>query len=82
MIDEDKKNRLRNVVYRLRIISNKIEDLESSISGTKETLKRSLTIDDKGLKEETLNELCNGLNQGAKSIKQNIIPSLNNKIYS
>lgn len=81
-MDEEQKIKLKNVVYRLRVINSKIEDLESSISGAKETVKRSLSINDKGVKEETLNELCSGLTQSSKSIKGSIIPSLNNKIYS
>ncbi len=81
-MDEEKKAKLRNVVYRLRIINSKIEDLESSISSANETVKRSLIINDKGVKEETLNEVCSGLVQASKSIRGNIIPSLNNKIYS
>ena len=81
-MDEEQKIKLKNVVYRLRVINSKIEDLESSISGAKETVKRSLSINDKGVKEETLNELCSELTQSSKSIKGSIIPSLNNKICS
>ncbi len=81
-MDEEQKIKLQNVVYRLRVINSKMEDLESSISSAKETVKRSLSINDKGVKEEILNDLCDGLAQSSKSIKGSIISDLNNKIYS
>ncbi len=82
MIDEENEVKLKNVVYRLRIINSKIEDLESSVSSANETVKRSLNINDKGVKEEILEEICDELIQISKGIDEDIISSLNNKIYN
>ena len=39
MTDEEKRIKYKNIVYRLRIINNKIENLDNSIYSIKETVK-------------------------------------------
>ena len=82
MTDEEKRIRYKNIVYRLRIINNKIEDLDNSISSLKEAVKKSITIDDEGLKEDNLKDINKSFDSASSNIRGNIIPSLNNKIYS
>lgn len=82
MTDEEKRIRYKNIVYRLRIINNKIEDLDNSISSLKEAVKKSITIDDEGLKEDNLKDINKNLDSASSNIRGNIIPSLNDKIYN
>lgn len=82
MTDEEKRIKYKNIVYRLRIINNKIENLDNSIYSLKETVKKSITINDEGLKEDNLKEINEILDSISSNIKGDIIPSLNNKIYS
>ena len=82
MNDEEKRIKYKNIVYRLRIINNKIENLDNSIYSLKETVKKSITINDEGLKEDNLKEINEILDSISSNIKGDIIPSLNNKIYS
>lgn len=82
MTEEEKKIVYRNVVYRLRIITNKIDNLNSNMSSTKNTIKQNITINDQGFKEKDINDIINSLNNISYSIKNNIIPSLNRKIYN
>ncbi|MEE3342500.1 MAG: hypothetical protein VZS44_00205 [Bacilli bacterium] len=79
-MDEDKKKKLKNVVYRLKVICNKIEDLEKSVSKVNGTIKKNITVDGKGLKEGTLNNINKELKDRRSTIRNSIIPSLNNKI--
>lgn len=81
MTDEEKRQRYKNIVYRLRVINSKIEDLENSISGLKETTKKSICINDQPYSESEINESTEKLKSAISSIKGNIIPSLNRKIY-
>ena len=81
MTDEE-KTRYKNIVYRLRVINNKVESLESSIANLKTTLKKSVSINDKGLKEEILDDANDKLNSVTSNIKGYIIPQINNKIYN
>lgn len=82
MTDEEKRIKYKNIVYRLRVINNKIEDLDNIIYSLKETIKKSITINDEGLKEETLKEINETLGTVSSNIKEDIIPSINNKIYN
>lgn len=82
MTEEEKKARYKNIVYRLKIINNKINDLNSSISGLKYTIKRSITINDTTFKEDTIDNINSNLKDTSESIKDNIIPSINRKIYN
>lgn len=82
MTAEEKRIKYKNIVYRLRIINNKIENLDNSIYSLRETVKKSITIDDEGLKEDNLKEINEILDDIESNIKGDIIPSLNNKIYN
>lgn len=81
MEDIENKAQYEKIVYHLRIISNKIADLDNSVCTAKETLKRSIVIDNQGLKEEILESISTDLNYISSDINQIIIPSLNRKIY-
>ena len=82
MTDEEKKVKYKNIVYRLRVINNKIEELDNSISILKGTTKKSISIDNKGLKEEEMENMNILLKSVSSNIKGTIIPSLKNKIYN
>lgn len=82
MTEEQKRIRYRNIVYRLWIINNKIEQLNNSISSLKQTTKNSILINEQVLEEEKLNDINNDLVNISYSIRGNIIPSLNYKIYN
>lgn len=81
MTDEEKRIKYKNIVYRLKIINNKIENLDNDIFLLKEIIKKSITINDVGLKEDNLKEINKNLDSISSNIKGDIIPSLNNKIY-
>lgn len=82
MDEEEKKARYRDIVYRVRIISNQVANLSNSTSSTNSTIKNSFSADGKGIEEETMNEIKNELEEVISSLNNTVIPSLNNKIYS
>ena len=82
MTDEEKRIKYKNIVYRLKVINNKIENLDNDILSLKGTVKKSIAINDEGLKEDDLKEINKILDSIASNIKGDIIPSLNNKIYN
>lgn len=79
--EEEKKKRYQNIVYRLRIINSKIDDLNSSISSLENTTKRSLLINDEPYNSEKMSSAKMNLNSIFGTINGSIIPSLINKIY-
>lgn len=81
MTDEEKREKYKNIAYRLKVINNKVKDLDSSILGLKNTIKKNIVINDDGLNEDSLNEINEMLDSVSYNIKRVIIPSLNNKIY-
>ena len=82
MTDEEKRVRYQNIVYRLSVINSRIENLNNSISVLKKNIKKNITIDGEGLKEDTVKEINTTLESASVEIKGNIIPSLKNKMYS
>ena len=82
MLDETKIAKYKNIVYRLNIINNKITDLNFSISSLRRKMDKYIMIDDEIVKEDLLKKINRNLNNTSYSIKNNIIPSLNNKIYN
>lgn len=82
MDEEEKKARYRDIVYRVRVISNQVANLSNSTSSTNGTIKNSFSIDNKGIEEDAMNEINNQLQEVINSLNNTVIPSLNNKIYS
>ena len=80
MIGYDKQG-YEDIVYRLNIICDKINNLNNNIDDMINALKNNVMINDKYYKSDVLNDINNNLNGVVNSIKENIIPSLNKKIY-
>jgi len=82
MTDDEKKRRYRNIVYRLYSINNKIETLNSDINSLEDITAKSVIINDKTYNADKITSTQTNLTNASNSIKGNIIPSLNRKIYS
>lgn len=82
MDEEEKKARYRDIVYRVRVISNQVANLSNSTSSANSTIKNSFSIDNKGIEETAMNEINSELQEVINSLNNTVIPSLNNKIYS
>lgn len=82
MSDEEKKEKYRQMVYRLRIINNGIYGLNDSISTMQKTMSKSLSINDKEYGQSDINDIKKGLNSVSYTINNYIIISLTRKINS
>lgn len=82
MEKEEEKERLKKVVYRLKVINEKIDNLQNSILSTKSTLNQSILINNQAPQSKTMSDINGELGEIRNSINSVIIPSLNNKIYN
>ena len=82
MIDEATKQRYIGILNRLRVISNKIDNLNNSVLGLENKMKQSILINNSVYKNEEIAFVKSNLNSASSTIKSNIIPSLNRKINS
>lgn len=82
MTEEEKKVKYQYIVYQLSLINNKVENLNNSISILKNTIGKSLIINNIGIEEDTIDNIATNLKAVSSNIKGTIIPILNNKIYS
>lgn len=82
MEKEEEKERLKKVVYRLKVINEKIDNLQTSILSTKSTLNQSILINNQAPQSKTMSDINGELGEIKNSINSVIIPSLNNKIYN
>ncbi len=80
MNNEEKKRRFTNIVYRLRSINRKIDDLNNEILRMEDLTKKSIVVDNNFFNYEKINSLKNELKGVSGSIRESTIPSINNKI--
>lgn len=79
IIKEDRRQMYKDIVYRLRVINNKIVDLNSSVVSMKDIINKNILVNDNCYKIDTIKNINNTLNSTYYNIYNNIIPSLNRK---
>lgn len=70
----------KNAISMLQRINGKITNLNSSIKTLKQTMRSSIIIDDKTIKENNLNNIESNTNAVINNINNSVIPTLNSKI--
>ena len=82
MIDDETKIKYKNISRRLSIISKKTSDLNQELFYLEQKLKKSMLIDNNICAADKLKIVKKDLSAVSKTIKGDIISSINRKIYS
>lgn len=80
MSEEEKKERYRNIVRRLRKIDNMVEGLNNDMDSLVNMMSRTIYINDEAYNIKEMKQIGNKLNSVSSNINGKIIVSLNNKI--
>lgn len=82
MDEEEKKERYINIIKRLRIISDKIDNLENQLDNLKKLNNNTLNINGAGVGETNITNTNNYIDSSSNVINNTIIPNIEEKINS
>lgn len=82
MNNEEKKYRYKNILYQLKNVNRKIEQLNSDVLGLKEVASKTIIINNQTYNEERIENINKILTNTKSIINETIIPSIINKIYN
>jgi len=81
MNDTLEKRKYKNILYRLKNISNKIDNFNSEFSSLKSSMDDYIIINDNTYNSDKLNDIRNSITSIKNELNRNIIPSINRKTY-
>lgn len=79
-MEEENNIKYKNTVYTLNVICNKLENLDNSMRAFQDTLKRSLLIDGETLRQISIEEIIDTLDEANENIKNDIVPLMKAEI--
>lgn len=82
MDEEEKKERYINIIKRLRIITDKIDNLENQLENLKQLNNNTLNINGTGVGETNITNANDYINSSSNVINNTIIPNIEEKINS
>ena len=82
MDEEEKKERYIKIIKRLRIISDKIDNLENQLDNLKKLNNNTLNINGAGVGETNITNTNNYIDSSSNVINNTIIPNIEEKINS
>ena len=81
MTDLEKKNKYKEIIYKLNTINKKSMNLVKSLSLLENVLEKNLSINDEIYDQDNIKKVSNKLYEVSNNITNQIIPEITKKIY-
>lgn len=81
MYNTNQKVKYQEIIDRLTVINQKIQDLDKNIIVLENLMNKSIVINNSTFKKETIMEIKKNIKYCNLSIVNNLIPIINKRIY-
>ena len=81
MTDLEKKNKYKEIIYKLNTINKKSMNLVKSLSLLENVLEKNISINDEIYDQDNIKKVSNKLYEVSNNITNQIIPEITKKIY-